>query len=367
MSKTEDKQFMQLALKEAAKGVARTSPNPPVGAVLVKKGRLIAVGHHKKAGGPHAEIVALRKAQRRAKGATLYVTLEPCAHHGRTPPCTEAVINAGVSRVVIGIRDPHRLVRGKGIQALRRKKVRVAVGVLQEEVENFYRPYRTFVTQQRPFVILKTAASLDGMIATSSGDSKWISGPEARRHSHQLRNRVDAILVGSETIMQDDPRLTTRLGPGRRGHDPLRVIIDSRLRTPPQAKVLRVVSEARTLIVTTEEATRMRERILTEEGAEVIRCLSHSDGRVDLEDMLRRLRERGVMSLLVEGGATVHSSFLREHYVDRLSIYVAMKLIGGDGVPMFSDLRLPSLSRAIRLKNTHFEPIGGDFWLSADL
>lgn len=264
--KTSDPQFMQLALKEAAKGLGRTAPNPPVGAVIVKKEKVIATGYHRKAGGPHAELVALRKAGRAAKGATLYVTLEPCVHSGKTPPCVDPIIKAGVKKVVVGLRDPHQLVNGRGIRALRRAKVSVSTGVLGAECETFYRPYQVFVTRKRSFVTVKAALSLDGMSATASGESQWLTSSEARLHVHQLRDQVDAILVGRGTVERDDPRLTTRLPGKKKGRDPIRIILDSRLQTSPQARALKVRSTAPTWLVATNEATRMRERLLREGG-----------------------------------------------------------------------------------------------------
>lgn len=362
-----DTQFMKLALQEAAKGVGRTAPNPPVGAVIVKKNEVIAKGHHRKAGGPHAEIQALRRAGTRARGATLYLTLEPCVHHGKTPPCLDAVLTAKLKRVVIGMRDPNPVVNGRGIRQLRAKGVDVTTGVLKAECTRFYRPYHIFVTKRRPFIILKAAATLDGMVATAEGISQWVSGEAARRHGHTLRDRVDAILVGRGTVMQDNPRLTTRLGKGRRGHDPVRIILDSRLRILPLSHVIRVRSQAPTWVMTCLGASGIRERALQQEGAEVIRCVPDATGQVQLKDMLRKLAARGIMTLLVEGGPTVYSSFMRQRLVDRLLLYIAPKLLGGRALSLFPGLHISSLAQARHLDNWTVENIGPDLLVAGDL
>ncbi len=362
-----DEQFMFQALEEAAKGIGRTAPNPPVGAVLVKRNQVIAVGHHAKAGGPHAEVVALHKAKAAAKNAILYVTLEPCAHTGKTPPCAEAVIAAGVKKVVYGFRDPNPLVHGKGVRQLKKAGLQVETGVLQAECARFYLPFHTFVTKNRPFVTLKAGMSLDGMIASAGGESQWITGAEARQHAHFLRDQVDGILVGRGTITADDPRLTTRLPGKKKGHDPIRIVLDSHLRMSPRAKILKVRSKSPTWVIATHEATRIRQRMLEEQGAEVIRCRANGMGQVDLKALLALLAERGLMHVLVEGGATVHSMFMRRQLVDRVCLYLAPKLLGGKGQPFLSELRLKGLKNAISLQDPYLEKIGQDLLLVADL
>lgn len=302
-----DRDFMAMALELARRGLGRTSPNPAVGAVLVKNGRVIGRGTHKRAGLPHAEIEALRDARGkkhsvRAKrlsirGATLYVTLEPCAHFGRTPPCTEAIIRAGIREVVVAMRDPDRQVSGRGIRQLRRAGVSVREGVMRCEAMKLNEAYITHRRLGRPFVILKIAATGDGFVGPGS-----ITGPAAKAFVHTLRNQIDAILVGSGTILKDNPRLTTRLR-GRKGRDPIRVILDGRHRLPSSARVFHLRSDAPTLVASTISRKR--------------------GGRIDLHDLLKKLGRRGILSLLVEGGPTVWNSFLRKRLADKILLFIA--------------------------------------------
>ena len=247
----EDARYMRLAWRQGRRGLGRTSPNPPVGAVVVAGGRVISAGYHHKAGEAHGEIEALRAAGSQARGATLYVTLEPCNHHGRTPPCTEAVIAAGIRRVVIGARDPNPHVRGNGIKRLQRAGISVTSGVERARCEDLIAGFRKHVTTGVPWVTLKLAASLDGRIATATGESRWITGADSRRFAHRVRAEHDAILVGAETVIRDDPELTCRI---RGGHNPLRVIVDGRLRIPLTARVLTRLDAAATLVITSARA-----------------------------------------------------------------------------------------------------------------
>ncbi len=335
----DDRRFMARAIALARRGLGRTSPNPPVGAVVVRGGSVVGEGWHERAGGPHAEVVALRQAGRAARGATLYVSLEPCNHHGRTPPCAEAVIAAGVARVVAAVGDPNPRVRGRGLRALRAARVRVDVGVLAAEAGEVSAWFRHFVVHRRPFVLLKLAASLDGRIATASGESRWISGAAARRYVHRLRDRVDAVMVGAGTVLADDPALTCRLA---RGRDPLRVVVDGRLRIPPTARLVRQRSSATTLVATTAAASARRRRALADAGAEVL-LLPGRRGRLKVSALLAALAARGVVSVLVEGGGDLAAGMLREHAVDRVLLVAAPRLLGGDGRPMFGLPRCPSV------------------------
>jgi diaminohydroxyphosphoribosylaminopyrimidine deaminase/5-amino-6-(5-phosphoribosylamino)uracil reductase len=314
--------FMRLALREASKGLGRTSPNPAVGAVLVKNGRVIARGHHARAGGPHAEVVALRAAGARAAGADLYTTLEPCNHWGKTPPCSLALVEAGVRRVFVGSRDPNPLVNGRGLARLRRAGVEVVTDVLRDACDALGAHWFRFIKSGRPFVTLKAAVTLDGKIATRSGDSRWVTGAAAREEVHRLRDRVDAVLVGAGTARADDPLLTTRL-PGGRGRDPLRIVLDSRLALPSSLKLFHPNSAALTLVATTSSKQRR-----FGPGVEILCC--RTQGRhVDLEDLLGKLAQRGITHLLVEGGAEVHQAFLAARLVDRVVLYLSPKLLGG--------------------------------------
>jgi len=350
---------MRLALGEAEKGLGRTSPNPPVGAVLVKGGEVIARGHHARAGGPHAEVVAIRKAGERARGADLYTTLEPCNHYGKTPPCTLAILEAGVRRVFVGSRDPNPLVNGHGIGRLRRAGLEVLEGVLQEACDELARPWFTFIESGRPFVTLKAAITLDGFIATRTHDAMWVTGDEARAEVHRLRDRVDAVLVGSGTAQADDPQLTTRL-PGGRGHHPLRVVLDSRLELPRSLRLFDPAPGTRTLVATISDR---RPRLRA--GVELLRCRPRG-GKVDLTDLLARLGARGIAHLLVEGGAKVHSAFLAAGLVDRLVVYVAPKLLLG-GTHWLGGTGPARMSEATRLERVEVRRVGEDLVVSGSL
>jgi len=347
---------MRRAIALAERALGRTSPNPAVGAVVVKGGRVVGEGWTRPVGGPHAEVVALRRAGARARGATLYVTLEPCSHFGRTPPCADAVIASGIARVVAAVGDPNPRVRGRGLRALARAGIGVTTGVLAEEAGAVSAWFRHFVVRRRPYVILKLAASLDGRIALATGESRWITGPAARRWVHRLRNRVDAVMVGSETVLADDPALTCRV---RGGRDPLRIVIDGRLRTPVAARVVRQRSAAATLVATTPAASARRRRALDEAGVEVI-VVPAIGGKVDLAALLRILAARSVVSLLVEGGGDLAAAMVRARLVDRLAVVTAPVLLGGDGRPMLGALDLRRLAGAPRLARSAVVRLGPD-------
>jgi len=329
--KDADKYYMQMALDLAAKAMGRTSPNPMVGAVVVRGGEVVGRGYHARAGTPHAEVHALREAGNSARGATLYVTLEPCCHHGRTGPCTEAVIEAGISRVVLAMSDPNPLVAGKGVQRLREAGLQVETGVLEEASRKLNEVFIKYITTRLPFVVLKTAMSLDGKIATAGGESQWITGPYSREYVHHLRDRYDAILVGVGTVLADNPSLTARL-PSGGGRDPVRVILDSRARTPQNAKVVTQASRAPTIIVTTPGAPPERVRALQEAGAEIIE-VPREDAGVNLALLLRELGRREITGVLVEGGARINGSFVKANLVDKVYWFMAPKIIGGAEAP----------------------------------
>jgi len=353
---------MARALMLATGGLGRTHPNPAVGAVVVRGSRVIGEGFHRRAGGPHAEVIALRRATGRTDGATLYVTLEPCVHFGRTPPCVDAVLAARIGRVVIGMRDPDPRVIGRGVRRLRRAGVGVSVGVLESECRRLLSGYRTYVCRRRPLVVLKLAASLDGRIATVTGASRWITGAPARRRSHEMRNRLDAVMVGAGTVRRDDPRLTCRL-PG--GRDPIRIVIDGRLSVSPRSRVVRVRSRAPTWIFGARDASPRRAAALEQAGAEVI--LLRGRAAVDLRGVLRELWRRGVTSVLIEGGATLAAGALQGRLVDRLVLFLAPILIGGDGVPVVGALQTRRVARAIRLRDMNLDRAGDDVVVEASL
>ncbi len=348
--------FMRLAVREAERGLGRTSPNPAVGALLVKSGRVLARGHHARAGAAHAEVAAIRAAGPRAQGADLYTTLEPCDHWGRTPPCSLAILGAGVKRVFVGSRDPNPLVNGRGIARLRRSGVSVVTGVLSRECDALNATWFRFITSGRPHVTLKVAATLDGKIATRSGDSRWVTGPEARARVHRLRDRSDAVLVGAGTALADDPLLTARVP---RGRDPLRVVLDTRLELPPRLRLLRPRGEVPTLVAHVSGRPPRRPR----PGVEYLRCRGKG-GRVDLRDLLRRLGRRGVTSLLVEGGAEVSRRLLEEGLADRVLVFLAPKLVGGGGLSWIAGPGVARMARALPLEEVRLERVGRDILVS---
>ncbi len=325
-----DRHYMQMALDLAARARGRTSPNPMVGAVVVRDDRVIGEGYHARAGEPHAEVLALHAAGEASRSATLYVNLEPCCHHGRTGPCTELVISAGVKRVVVAMKDPNPLVAGRGIERLRGAGLAVTVGVLAAEAAGLNEVFIKYITTKMPFVVAKAAMSLDGRIATRTGKSRWITGPAARSYGHQLRDWYDAIMVGAGTVLADDPLLTARLPDGG-GRDPVRIVLDSTARTPLEARVLGRHSAARTIIVATTAAPAERLAALRQAGAQT---LAAGDGpRVDLKELMKELGRQGITSVLIEGGAEVHGSALAAGIVDKVVWFVAPRIIGGRTAP----------------------------------
>lgn len=354
-----DQIWMRRALDLAARARGRTSPNPMVGAVLVKDGQLIGEGFHAYAGSDHAEVAALRDAGPGATGATLYVSLEPCCHYGRTPPCVEQILEAGIRRVMAACEDPNPAVSGKGIGVLRAAGVSVDVGVLAGEAERLNEAFFTHVRTGRPFVTLKVAASLDGKIATRTGESRWITRESARRRVHQLRNEMDAVLVGIGTVLRDDPLLTTRLEIADQ-RDPIRVIVDNLARLPLRAKVVNRASTAPTILAVSQMAPRLKLEALQREGVQVI-VVESSPRRVSLERLMEALGKRGILSVMIEGGAEINASALREGIVDKVLVFQAPILIGGKSTPTaVGGDGIESLSQAARLRDVRIERFDGD-------
>jgi diaminohydroxyphosphoribosylaminopyrimidine deaminase/5-amino-6-(5-phosphoribosylamino)uracil reductase len=314
---------MRMALKLALKAEGKTSPNPLVGAVLVKDGKTVGRGYHKRCGLPHAEVNAIRDAGGKAKGATLYVTLEPCDHFGRTPPCTDAIIKGGIRRVVIAMKDPNPINNGRGIRALKRSGIKVSVGILKDEAAEINRPYIKFITRNMPYVTIKAAESLDGKIASRTGDSKWISAADSRRYVKKLRGKVDAVMIGSNTALKDDPLLLSKV-PGSK--EPARIIVDDALKTPLDSRVIRSRDASPVIIATVKNTT--RKSLYKARGVEVLMTRSKK-GMVDLNELLRTLAIRGMSHILVEGGGELIASFMEEGLADRLLFFVAPKIIGG--------------------------------------
>lgn len=355
-----DKRYMRLALRLALKGAGRTSPNPMVGAVLVRKGKIVATGYHRRAGSDHAEIVALKRAGKRARGATLYLNLEPCSHQGRTPPCTLLLIESRLKRVVVGMVDPNPLVSGAGIRKLRRAGIQVDVGLLEAECRRLNEAFGKYITRRVPFVILKLAASLDGKIATSTGDSRWVTGESARRYVHQLRNQVDAVVVGAGTVIADNPRLTCRL-PG--GRDPLRVVLDGGLHIPLRARLLHERHPERTIVVTGSRLSARKIKTLRGTGATVWQ-LPLRAGRIPFTALLKRLGKMGLLSVMIEGGAATAGRALRERVVDRVLFFYAPKIVGGDGRAMVDFLGVKKMGQSKKVRSPELKKVGADFLLS---
>jgi len=353
-----DEKYIRMALRLAGKAGGRTSPNPMVGAVVVKDGRVISRGYHRKAGEPHAEAIALTKAGNAAKGATLYVTLEPCSHtNKRTPPCTPLVIASGVRRVVVAMIDPNPRVSGGGIKSLRRAGIEVVTGVLEAEAKKLNEAFIKYITTRLPFVTLKIAQTLDGKIATASGESKWITGAKAREEGRRLRDLNDAILIGINTVLKDDPSLTARF-PG--GRDPVRVIVDSRLRIPLNAKVLTQGSPAKTVIAMLAGSSKKKQNELQDAGA-IVLVVKGKNGRVDLRELMKRLGTMHIMSLLIEGGAEVNASALSSGIVDKAVLFIAPLLMTGtDSLCAVGGTSPLKLRHALRLFDVTSHFVGQD-------
>jgi diaminohydroxyphosphoribosylaminopyrimidine deaminase/5-amino-6-(5-phosphoribosylamino)uracil reductase len=341
------------------------SPNPHVGAVVVRDGEIVGEGWHERAGGDHAEVIALRAAGERARGATVYVTLEPCNHHGRTPPCTEAIARAGVSRVVYAVRDPNPDVPGRGAEALERMGVSVTEGFdapAQREAARLLAPWGCFVTKRRAHVTLKVGMTLDGRIATRTGESRWITSPESRRDVHLLRAACDAVLVGSRTVLADDPELTARHADVRR--QPARVVIDSELRTPLASKLARTARESPVWVFTREGHERGRVAALQELGVEVFAV---GAARVDLAGVLAALAGRGVVAALCEGGGGLHGALLDAGLGDRVVCYVAPMLFGGAAALAFGGEGVAAIADARRLRDVTVTHVGDDLRIEGEL
>jgi diaminohydroxyphosphoribosylaminopyrimidine deaminase/5-amino-6-(5-phosphoribosylamino)uracil reductase len=361
----DDARWMDRALALAARGRGLTSPNPMVGAVVVADGQVVGEGHHAAAGGPHAEIIALREAGARARGATLYVTLEPCNHHGRTPPCAPAVVAAGVSRVVAAVRDPNPRVPGGGVETLRAAGVTVGLGTLEQAARDLNRAFFTAVSRLRPHVTLKAAMTLDGKIAAHDGTSRWITGPEARAEAHLLRSESDAVVVGIGTALADDPALDVRLGrPWPR--EPWRVVVDSRARLPLTARLIDAGRPERAMVAVTDAAPAERVAALEARGVTVLACKS-AGGRVDLGDLAARLHELEVIAALVEGGGDLAAGFLAADLVDRVAFFVAPSLLGGATAPSPVGGPGRALADAVPLDGMTVRPVGRDWLVEADV
>ncbi|MDF2985395.1 MAG: ribD [Eubacterium sp.] len=342
--------YMKKVLELAKAGWGRTNPNPLVGAIIVKNGEIVAEGYHEMPGGPHAEVAAFSNAGSCVRGGTLYVNLEPCSHYGRTPPCAERIIKEGISKVVMAMEDPNPKVAGRGRKLLQAAGVETVTGVLEQEAVKLNEIFVKYITCKRPFVIMKTAMTLDGKIASACGDSKWISGESSRQQVHSIRDRVSAIMVGVNTVMTDNPSLTTRIN-GKTGKDPVRIIVDSKGVIPVNSQVINIQSSAGVIIATTSAIEIEKEKQLADKGVRILK-LDGPDGHVDLKKLMDELYLSEIDSVLLEGGGGLNAAALNSGIVDKLMIFVAAKIIGGknsktpvegEGIPLMKD--------AIKLEN----------------
>ncbi|WP_438824339.1 bifunctional diaminohydroxyphosphoribosylaminopyrimidine deaminase/5-amino-6-(5-phosphoribosylamino)uracil reductase RibD [Bacillus sp. JJ1533] len=354
---------MNLAINVAKAGVGQTTPNPVVGAVVVNEGRVVGIGAHLKAGEPHAEVHAIQMAGENAKDATVYVTLEPCSHHGKTPPCADLLVNSNVKRVVIATTDPNPLVAGKGIAKLQAAGIEVEVGVCKEQADGLNSVFYHFLDKKIPYVTLKSATTLDGKIATVTGESKWITGEEARNDVHLYRSIHDAILVGVNTVLADNPSLTTRL-PNGTGKNPIRIILDSSLRTPLDSQVVND-GKAETWIIVTNQVS--EEKMNEFSGKNGVRVIQLQESELSINTVLTVLGEEGISSIYVEGGAEVNGSFLKERAINQVIIYLAPKLVGGKQAPTsIGGTGIESIDNALQLTIKSVEQIGEDVKIVAE-
>lgn len=360
-----DISFMQRALHLAAKARGMTSPNPMVGAVIVKNGQIIAEDYHKRAGEPHAEALAISKAGDKAKGSTLYVTLEPCCHlDKRTPPCTKAIIKSEIKKVFIAMKDPNPKVAGKGIEELKKHGIEVVSGVLENKAVKLNEAYIKYITTKMPFVILKTAMTLDGKIATPEGQSKWITGEKARAIVHQMRSSVDAILTAAGTVKADNPELTVRIRGPRTEHrrqtkQPVRIVIDPELETPLNYKIFDVPPE--TIVVTRRQKTEVRSQKLKTLADKGVKFIEYDGERVDLKWLMKKLGEMGITSVMIEGGASLNSYALQDSIVDKVVFFIAPKIIGGkSSITAVGGNIFQRLEHAYRVRDIKIKRVGDD-------
>lgn len=351
--------FMKMALDLAKLGRGYTSPNPMVGALVVKDGKVVGKGYHRALGEAHAEVNAIEDAGPQAIGAILYVTLEPCNHSGRTAPCTQKILKAGIKRVVAAMKDPNPDVKGGGLDYLKKQGIRVTSGICEGQAAKLNEAFIKYVQTHCPFVIVKCAATLDGRIATKTGDSKWVSGKESRVFVHQLRHEIDAIMIGVDTVKIDDPRLTTRLN-DRKGKDPQRIILDTHLSIPEEAKVLRLDSDSDTVIVTGPSVQERKKAAIEKSGVRFYQS-PLKDGMIDLDFLMKHLGKSGITSLMIEGGSHVIESSLRFGIVDKIMLFFAPKILGGDnGIPICSGPGPTEMRECIQLKDISVLRFGDD-------
>ena len=366
-----DQKYMRRALNLASLGEGTTSPNPLVGAVVVKDGEIVGEGYHQEYGGSHAEVFALDRAGKKAEGAEIYVSLEPCSHYGKTPPCAQKIIDSGIKRAVIAMVDPNPEVAGQGIKMLKEAGIKVEVGLLAEKAKALNEVFLKYIQSDYPFVYLKKAQTLDGYIASKTGDSKWITNYEARLEGHKLRHKVDAIMVGIGTVLADNPSLTARLEE-KKGIDPLRVILDPFLEIPTSAKIINQKSEAKTLIITSNNfpparattSLKKKEKLRKKDNLEILTFSRSQNNYFELKEILKTLHQRNISSVLVEGGAKLSHTFLKKNLVDKFYYFIAPKIYGGsDGIASFEGEGVEKMSEAVDLKIIKQKKLGDNILL----
>lgn len=356
-----DRKYMLRAIELAKRGAGHTRPNPMVGAVLVKDGRIIGEGWHEHFGGPHAEVNAFAHATEDPEGATLYVSLEPCSHYGKTPPCADLIIKKKVARVVTALEDPNPLVSGKGIRRLMANGIRVTVGVCEEEARRVNEVFLKYITRKKPFVLYKAAMSLDGKIACHTGDSQWVSSEESRKESHRMRGYYAGIMVGAGTVLHDDPQLTART---EGLNDPVRIIVDGHLSVPASSRIFH--EPGRTIMLITSEADEKKKKELEALGAEMILCDSLVPGKVDLNLAMTGLAVKGIDSIILEGGSETAASALEAGIIDKVRFYIAQKIIGGKTAPSpFGGTGAVRMADAVALTDTRYGTVGSDLVVEA--
>lgn len=352
-----DEMYMERAIKLALMGKGKVNPNPMVGAVIVKEGKIIGEGYHERYGENHAEVNAFLNAKEDVKGATLYVTLEPCSHYGKTPPCVDLVIKKGIRKVVIGTLDPNPLVSGRSVQKLKNALIEVKVGVLNEQCLKLNEIFMKYIRTKEPFVLMKVGSSIDGKIATRTGESRWITGDESRKRVHELRREYSAIMVGTNTVIEDDPELTCRI---EDGVNPIRIVVDSTLRIPVISKLIATSKEVRTIVATTKKADKSKALVLEDNGVDVL-FIKEKDNRVNLKELIKELGKMNIDSILLEGGSTLNYSALKEEIVDKVQFYIAPKIIGGEKAKTSVDGNgIDILSECFKLKNLTTDKVGED-------
>ena len=349
--------YMNLAYKLALKGKGKTSPNPMVGALVVKNGRIVGKGFHERVGLAHAEVVALNEAGKNTQGGTLYVTLEPCTHFGRTPPCADMIIKKGIKRVIIGMIDPNPLNNGKGIAVLKNHKVRVEVGFVEDKLKKINEPFMKYITKRTPFVTVKIAQSLDGKIATRTGDSKWITSDKSRAHAHRLRAPFDAIMVGVNTILRDNPKLDAWFSK----KSPIKIVIDSQLSTPADANIFFKGSQVIIVTLPTKPGQETENRKILSQKAKILEVKEKS-GQINLKDMMKKLASLEIANILVEGGGTLVGSLFDEKLVDKIMFFISPKIIGGkDAISSVMGQGITRVENAFKLKEVKLRRIGEDY------